>query len=50
MKLCILVGYKLLIKNFNFGVHQCISGHVDITKHGIYKTGHISPIFKDRDL
>ena len=28
MKLCILVGYKLLIKNFNFGVNQCISGHV----------------------
>ena len=28
MKLCILVAYKFLIKNFNFGVNQCISGHV----------------------
>ena len=28
MKLRILVGYKLLIKNLNFGVNQCISGHV----------------------
>ena len=28
MKLGILVGYKFLIKNFNFGVNQCISGHV----------------------
>ena len=28
MKLCILVGYKFLIKNLNFGVNQCISGHV----------------------
>ena len=26
MKLCILVGYKFLIRNF--GVNQCISGHV----------------------
>ena len=28
MKLCILVAYKFLIKNFNFEVNQCISGHV----------------------
>ena len=28
MKLCILVAYKFLTKNFNFGVSQCISGHV----------------------
>ena len=28
MKVCILVAYKFLIKNFNFGVNQCISGHV----------------------
>ena len=28
MKLCILVGYKFLIKNLNFGVNRCISGHV----------------------
>ena len=28
MKLCILVANKFLIKNLNFGVNQCISGHV----------------------
>ena len=28
IKLCILVAYKVLIKNLNFGVNQCISGHV----------------------
>ena len=28
MKLCILVAFKFLIKNLNFGVSQCISGHV----------------------
>ena len=28
MKLCILVPYKFLIKNLNFGVNRCISGHV----------------------
>ena len=28
MKLCILLGYKFLIKNLNFGVNQYISGHV----------------------
>ena len=28
MKLCILVAYKVLTKNFIFGVSQCISGHV----------------------
>ena len=28
MKLCILVAYKFLSKNLNFGVNQCISGHV----------------------
>ena len=28
MKVCILVAYKFLIKNSNFGVNQCISGHV----------------------
>ena len=28
MKLYILVGYKCLIINLNFGVSQCISGHV----------------------
>ena len=28
MKLCILVAYKFLIKNLNFRVNRCISGHV----------------------
>ena len=28
MKLCILVACKFLIKNLNFWVSQCISGHV----------------------
>ena len=28
MKVCILVAYKFLIKNFNFGVNQCISDHL----------------------
>ena len=28
MTLCILVAYKFLTKNLNFGVSQCISGHV----------------------
>ena len=28
MKLCFLVAYKFLIKHFNFGVKQCISGHL----------------------
>ena len=28
MKLCILKAYKFLIKNLNFGVNRCISGHV----------------------
>ena len=28
MKLCILVGYKFLTRILNFGVSQCISGHV----------------------
>ena len=45
MKLCILLGYKFLIKNFNFGVNRCISGR-DIRKHEIYKIGHISAIMR----
>ena len=28
MKLCILVAYEFLNENLNFGVNQCISGHV----------------------
>ena len=48
MKVCILVAYKFLIKNLNFRVNQCISGHV--MKHEIYKICHTSAIFKDRDF
>ena len=53
MKLGVLVAYKFLTKNINFGVTQCISGHVisqNMTKHEIYKIGDISAIFKDRDF
>ena len=50
MKLCILVAHKFLIKNLNFGVNRCISGHVILHKHEIYKIGHISVILKDRDF
>ena len=28
MKLCFLVAYKFLIKQFNFGVNQYFSGHL----------------------
>ena len=28
MKICIWVRYRFLTKNLNFGVSQCISGHV----------------------
>ena len=48
MKLCILLAYKFLIKNLNFGVNRCWS--CDITKHEIYKICHISAIFKDKDF
>ena len=48
MKLCVLVAYKFLIKNLNFGVNQCISGHV--ISRNMYKIGHISANFKDRDF
>ena len=47
MKLCILVAYKFLTKNLNFGVSQYISGHV-ISQN--MEIGHISAIFKDRDF
>ena len=48
MILCILVGYKFLIKNLNFVGQSVHFRSCDITKHGIYKIGHISAIFKDR--
>ena len=50
MKLCILVAYKFLIKKFKFWGQSLHFWSCDITKHGIYKIGHISAIFKDRDF
>ena len=47
MKLCVLVGYKFLIKKLNFWGQSVHFRSCDITKHGIYKIGHISAIFKD---
>ena len=45
MKLCILVAYKFLIK-LNFGVFQCISGHVILQNMKFIKLA----ILKDRDF
>ena len=50
MKLCILVAYKFLIKKFKFWGQPVHFWSCDITKHEIYKIGHISAIFKDRDF
>ena len=51
MKLCILVACQFLITNLNFGVNQCIFGHVILQNMKfIYKIGHIWTIFKDRDF
>ena len=50
MKLRILVAYKFLTKNLNFWGQSVHFWSCDITKHGIYKIGHISAIFKDRDF
>ena len=49
MKLRILVRYKFLIKKLNFGVNQCISGHVT-SQNVEFKITLISGIFKDRDF
>ena len=48
MKLGILLAFRFLTKNKILRVNQCIPGHV-ISQH-IYKIGHISAIFKDRDF
>ena len=50
MKLGILVGYKFILKNFNFGVNQCISGHVILQNTKFIRLALISVIFKDRDF
>ena len=49
MNLCILVGYKFLIKNLNFWGQSVHFWSCDITKRGIYKISHILAIYKDRD-
>ena len=46
MKLCILVAYKFLIKNFNFGVNQCISGHVTLQNMKFIKLAISQPFLK----
>ena len=50
MKLCILVGYKLIIKKNKFWGQSVHFWLCDITKQGIYKIRRISAIFKDRDF
>ena len=50
MKLGILVAYEFLTKNKKIWGHSVHFWSCDITKHGIYKIGHISAIFKDRDF
>ena len=50
MKFCILLGYKFLVKNKKFRGQSVHFSSCDITKHGIYKFGHIFAIFKDRDF
>ena len=44
MKLGILVGYKFILKKFNFGVSQCISGHVILQNTKFIRLA-ISPSF-----
>ena len=46
MKICILVGYKFLIKNLNFGVNQCISGHVISQNMGFIRLAISQPFLK----
>ena len=50
MKLCILVAYKFLIIKFKFWGQSVYFWSYDIKKHEIYKIGHISAIFNDRDF
>ena len=50
MKLRILVAYKFLIKNLNFGVNRCISGHVILQNMKFIRLAISQPFFKDRDF
>ena len=46
MKLCILVAYKFLNKTLNFGVNQCISGHVILQNIKFIKLAISQPFLK----
>ena len=46
MKVCILVGYKFLLKNLNFGVNQCIFGHVILQNMKFIRFGISQPFLK----
>ena len=46
MKLCILVACKFLIKNLNFGVNQCISGHLILQNMKIIRFAISQPFLK----
>ena len=46
MKLCILVAYKFLIKNLNFGVNRCIYGHVILQNMKIIRLAIPQPFLK----
>ena len=50
MKLGILVAYKFLTKNINFGVTQCISSHVISQNMEFIRLAISQPVFKDRDF
>ena len=46
MKLCNLVAYKFLTKYLNFGVSQCISGHVISQNMVFIRLGISQPFLK----
>ena len=46
MKLCISVAYKFLNTNLNFGVNQCISGHVIIQNMKFMRLAISQPFLK----
>ena len=50
MRLGILVAYKFLTKNINFGVTKCISGHVISQNMEFIRLAISQPVFKDRDF
>ena len=46
MKVCILVAYKFLIRKLNFGVNQCISGHVILQNMKLIRFAISQPFLK----